>query len=282
MKFDNERFVENINKLIEMKGYKIGDIEKKAGVSIGYISKLSSRGSEGGPATAITFNFAKALGVSVEQLVNGDFGQISSSIDTINRFVDKLLNDTEANKIEWNAYSINKINELLDDEDGEELPFLIHFRNKKSLPYCYEGDYSCSKYSGIFRKVITYENHELKTCCAGSAFVARIENNTRVWVVALQVFGDENNRDVFYEIYIDKRRRNPDLVCEYMEDEDDDYFYDWESIPLCSTLTKAGVIKNNIMVLYDVIVRHDNDLKIDKEAKEAIMNYLGEVDYVFK
>ena len=66
MPFNYERFISNINNIITMKGFKVGDIEKKAGVSVGYISKLSSRNTEGGPSTAVTFNIAKALGVSVE------------------------------------------------------------------------------------------------------------------------------------------------------------------------------------------------------------------------
>ena len=271
MPFNYERFISNINNIITMKGFKVGDIEKKAGVSVGYISKLSSRNTEGGPSTAVTFNIAKALGVSVELLVEGNYCELDPNLETVIKFVDKLVLDTDSKKIVWDAYSISKINELLDDDDID-VPFIKRITSPRRSVFDGLNDEFISKRIGKSNKVVSFDNSDLYVYCHGPSFCVQLSDDSRVWIVRLMYENSNNEKMDIYEMYLGKYKVDVEVV-PYVDRIEDSLY--WDDIPLCSTYSKASIIENNIASLYDTLVRNDNDLKMDGEVKDTILAYLN-------
>ena len=275
--FDITRFINNVNSIIAIKGYKVGDVEKKAGVSVGYLSKLISRGSEGGPATSITVNLANVLGVSVEQLVEGDYSKVDSGLATLMEFIDKLNLDTDNSKLEWTSYKIYQINEMLDKEYYDEeyieqfIPFMVH-KKEDDLPFKdVINEHDISKDKGKYFQITSFENPDLKVYCAGPAFYTNLDLDTRVWLIKGCAITSKNIIERFYEMYISKRTIDQETLG-YYGDASDAYY--WVKNPLYSTLKKLEVVNKNVEILYETLLRHDNDFKMSEEVKKAIIDYL--------
>ena len=99
--FDKKRGIENIYALAKAKGLKIGDIEEKAGVSKGYLSRINKEDSTSIPTIDLLASIAEQLEVGIDFLVNYPIGTISPNEEFVYQFIDKLTTATTAGKMEW-------------------------------------------------------------------------------------------------------------------------------------------------------------------------------------
>ena len=96
---DIKKFYGNIRYLLSENHIKVSDFEHAIGHPVGYISRLEYKGSL--PRFDSALKMAEVLGVTIEQLANGSFDEMSATDTYLLRFLNKLVAETEQNSIKW-------------------------------------------------------------------------------------------------------------------------------------------------------------------------------------
>ena len=97
---------------------KIGQIEKEAGIRLGYMSRLEKEGNTAEPSMEFIVTAAKLLKVSVDTLVTVDLTGLTPHEHYIVKFFDKLKADTLADKLDWKREKAQVLNNLDPDING--------------------------------------------------------------------------------------------------------------------------------------------------------------------
>lgn len=99
--FNKKLCMDNIYAIAKDKGIKIGDLERKAGLSAGYLSKLSKEGNTAVPAIDSLLVIAQTLGVSLDSLLSVQYSELNKEEKYFAAFIDKLTVGTELGKLTW-------------------------------------------------------------------------------------------------------------------------------------------------------------------------------------
>lgn len=114
--FKKQRCFENIRTLLkDNSNVKIGQIEKEACVSLGYMSRLEKPDNSAEPSIEFVATAAKMLGVSIDTLLLTDLSSFTPTERYLINLIEKLKKDTIEDKLEWKRDSASSLNEL----DGE-------------------------------------------------------------------------------------------------------------------------------------------------------------------
>ena len=100
--FDNSLLINNINYLMKENGMRIGDLEKILGISAGYISRTAKEGSGKKMSIDIVWKIAQLFGVDLRILLDSNLQIPNKNSELMARFLTKLRQQTEDNKIQWN------------------------------------------------------------------------------------------------------------------------------------------------------------------------------------
>ena len=93
----------NIRELLRQKpDVKIGQIEKEAGIRLGYMSRLEKEGNTSEPSMEFIVTAAKLLKVSIDTLISVDLTGLTPTEQYIISFFDKLKADTLQDRLDWN------------------------------------------------------------------------------------------------------------------------------------------------------------------------------------
>lgn len=110
--FDKMLCFSNIRELLRKNPeVKIGQIEKEAGIRLGYMARLEKEDNTAEPSMEFILTAAKLLKVSVDVLVTVDLKGLTPTEEYLAGFFDKLKEDTLQDKLEWNietAFDLNK------------------------------------------------------------------------------------------------------------------------------------------------------------------------------
>ena len=93
MEFDKKRCMSAIYAIAKEKGVKIGDLEKEANVSTGYLSKLNKEENTSSPSIELLLAVARVLGVTIDMLIYSEYEGLSSNERYMLKFLDKLINE---------------------------------------------------------------------------------------------------------------------------------------------------------------------------------------------
>lgn len=111
--FNKSRCFSNIRELLRKNPeVKIGQIEKEAGVRLGYMSRLEKEGNTSEPSVEFVVSAAKLLHVSIDSLIAVDLVNLTPTEQYIVSFLDKLKTDTISDKLDWvreSAFDLNNI-----------------------------------------------------------------------------------------------------------------------------------------------------------------------------
>ena len=111
--FDKTRCFSNIRELLRRNpDAKIGQIEKEAGVRLGYMSRLEKDGNTSEPSIEFIAAAAKILNVSLDTLISINIAKLTPTEQYILDFFDKLKSDTLADKLEWHVETPGYLNSL--------------------------------------------------------------------------------------------------------------------------------------------------------------------------
>ncbi len=100
---NKKRIGDNINALAKWYGLKIGDVEKSAGISQGYISRLSKSNSEDtNPVIDLLITASELFRIPIDSLVSLDFGKIANPEKRrLQGFFETLLYLSNRDQIKW-------------------------------------------------------------------------------------------------------------------------------------------------------------------------------------
>ena len=117
--FNKRQCIANIYHLAKEGNLKIGDLEKRAGVSAGYLSRLNKEDSTATPSIDFVASVAKELGVTVDAIINNDYTTPTPTEKYILAFIDKLLSQTNADELDWKKETVNQLQFVGYDEQGD-------------------------------------------------------------------------------------------------------------------------------------------------------------------
>ena len=106
---NKKRIGENLNALAKYYGYKIKDFEEEAGVSQGYISRLSNKNSkDSNPVIDLLMLASEKFRVTIDSLVYLDFKKIANPEKMkIQCFLEAILSFTDKGQLIWER-NLNK------------------------------------------------------------------------------------------------------------------------------------------------------------------------------
>lgn len=117
--FNKSLCFSNIRELIkDNPDVKIGQIEKEAGIRLGYMSRLEKGDNAAEPSVEFIVTAAKLLNVSVDTLISVDLANLTSTEKYLVSFIEKLKSDTIMEKINWNVETEFELDRQLVDCNG--------------------------------------------------------------------------------------------------------------------------------------------------------------------
>lgn len=112
--FDKKQCFANIRFLLEKNpSVKIGQIEKEAGLRLGYMARLEKPDNTAEPSVEFIVSAAKLLNVSLDSLMLVDITALSSTEEYLRSFLEKLQKDTQKDTISWEKESASYLNDSL-------------------------------------------------------------------------------------------------------------------------------------------------------------------------
>lgn len=109
----------NIRELLkDNSDVKIGQIEKEAGIRLGYMSRLEKGDNTAEPSVEFIVTAAKLLNVSIDTLISMDLANLTTTEKYLVSFIEKLKSDTTQEKIYWNVETKYELDRQLVDCNG--------------------------------------------------------------------------------------------------------------------------------------------------------------------
>ena len=248
--YTKQKCIQRIYDTAKEKSIKIGDLEKNAGVSPGYLSRIIKEDSTSTMSVDLLVAIADQLHVSVEYLLT-DYDILNESESYLFRFFEKIKQETSKGKYEWEILTITEM-EKLGYGDDDQYPF---------FESCYDKDGNPD---------IEYKNrfHE-----GGENWL----NGPFYWTK----FGQDGS-----VVYITNITHfAPDYIhggatFENAVDEYEVYIKDntGKLIPLCNTSFISQALTDQIDSLYTLITETQVGIRVTPEVRHIIDNYFNEKD----
>lgn len=242
VEFDKNLMLSNIHYLIKQQGKKIGEVENEAGMSSGYLSRVS-KDQFTKPGIDFIFNVASILKVSIDTLVSIDLAALTPTESYLMNFIEKLCDDTMADKLDWNRESADSLNRLSYDKKGNVKHPLF------SVERFEDGDeYDTPEY--ITEVVFVSHSFDCNTFIDNDCFNLRLKNDSYIHLM-----------------HIVKRRYkqgdpNPRAIELWMTGNGDKQY-------LCSN-TDNSPLSKLLVGLYTIVSEYSKHPKVKKELRYVI------------
>lgn len=252
MEFDKRRCMSAIYAIAKEKGVKIGDLEKEAGVSTGYLSKLNKEENTSSPSIELLVAAARLLGVTIDMLIYSEYEGLSANERYMLKFLDKLISQTLSGELQWEKETKKQ---LLNLECGYDLSGEAYVRHPlftvTETPAGGEGKfYLTSCYCSRFFP-------EGDTLIAGDGFHAALSPSDAELYI-MKVENEESHMGIGYDQF-------------------EVYLVNGSGVkPLGCSDFVCGEVSRQIQNLYKVIVDADSNLGINDEVKGIIDLYMSE------
>lgn len=246
MMFDKAIFLDNLEYLIKEKNITARDIETKAGVSKGYISRLKKEGNKSVPGIEFILTVSALAGVSVEVLSSINLNQCSESEDYYLRFVDRLIEKTEKKEILWKAKTLNEF---------IENPFSL--RNNKAIiektPSLTEALNAAFTSQERYISSLDYGKYRFINTL-GDFYLFKMDNKNLLYLVKVKLKKDE---DIFegVEIFMVTEKKSKLDICGIVPEKPQKYY-------------------DLIYKLYNTIRDTMSTVVLDDDARIAINNFM--------
>ena len=167
----------NIRELLRQKpNVKIGQIEKEAGIRLGYMSRLEKEGNTSEPSMEFIVTAAKLLKVSIDTLISVDLTGLTPTEQYIISFFDKLKADTLQDRLDWNRESAFNLNRIEYDYNGN----IYHPLFTEETFY---EETECEYPEEVTRIVFSSKTFGPHTCINGDCFNLRLKNGTTLYLM---------------------------------------------------------------------------------------------------
>ena len=109
--FDKRICFENIRFLLSRESVKLGDIERNAGLTPGYMSRLEKEGNASDPSVEFVVTAAEMLGITVDTLLNSRLTSIPKDEELLIKFFTAVKEDTETGNVVWVKNNLDELTE---------------------------------------------------------------------------------------------------------------------------------------------------------------------------
>lgn len=144
MKLDREAVAGNIKDALRWKRIKIGDAERKAGVSAGYLSRWANEPDKNsGTLLDLLATVSEDTKVSIDSLLFGHVGSLTDSEKKTMTLIDKLMRQTVHGELVWGYdYALNIEGKV----ELQQLPFIKWIEADYSGYFVYYSTYEKKSY----------------------------------------------------------------------------------------------------------------------------------------
>ncbi len=259
--YDQKQMVENIFSVIEREGMKIGEVEKRAGLSAGYLSRMA-RGEKAAPTAETVWRIAQALGVSLEWLIAGRGMRKNEQAEYLRQFLLRLLDRTQAGQMDWGRVTAWDVSRRLEDGRAEGFPAMeertdgkkfltrpvFENVNPKEISMCVSLDGT--------RRIRPVSRPDAAAVVAGSSFYAELAEGQRIWLIpylermAVSDEGEIGNVTWYELVSVDQKQGTV--------------------LPVCSTLPGNEMITPEIRTLYMELKMHEGEILIPPQVRPVI------------
>lgn len=207
--FDKNRIIENIYFLAKEKGLKMGDIEKNAGVSPGYLSRINKSDSTSIPGIDLMYYIAQQLGVSVDTLLTAHYEQLTKADKYALDFIQKVIDDTREEKLDWEQLSTFQM-----QTDIELVHMYGVFEHEEYLEY----DPASIDMGTICKRpcFVSGFYEEGTTKVVGNGYIADIMNEARIYLMAIEHIESQDTKEQrvqAYELYVEMEDGSVEGIC---------------------------------------------------------------------
>lgn len=259
MEFDKRRCMSAVYAIAKEKGVKIGDLEREANVSTGYLSKLNKEENTSSPSIELLLAVARVLDVTIDMLVYSEYEGLSANEKYVLKFLDKMVNDTLSGKLQWEKETKKQLlNVGCDYTDGKVYAEHPLFEGAE-VPDIGETGYPDGSHLETYYNSRFYPDGD--TLIAGDGFHAAL-SPADADIYIMKVENEESHMGIGYDQF-------------------EVYLIKGGSVrPLCCSDFVCGEVSRQIRNLYRVIVDADSNLGINDEVKGIIDLYMeGELPF---
>ena len=273
--FDRQRFMQNLQTAMEQAGVKANELEQRAGVYAGYISRL--KGEEAKlPGLDVIWRIAKVLEVSLDRLIEGSFERSTANLAYMEDFIRELFRATVDKELDWKPVHLPEIQAVLSGKQisaDKAVPFLsmdIFADDGEMVPNRHEetpfggSGIRCGKWrvrSLVFREADTWLNGPCFITDFGDGrnlYIARVCGPTIPMAVIDEDCSDDSDCvGRWYELVVNARNENGD-----------------NATLLCSTYGQGSQLAHVAGMLYEELCRHEWDYRIDDNVRLLIDGFM--------
>lgn len=257
--FDKKKCMDNIYTIAKDKDIKIGELEKAAGVSAGYLSKLSKEGNKAVPGVEILLPIAAELGVSLDFLVNSEYKSLGANERYFASFVDKLMVGTENQKIIWEIESGSYLNSVTTGMQFSH-PLFLHREVLEENPFIDQFDTMIyNDYQSRFLRVNEINSFDNCYHCELKGGLSGIRH-----LYMMKIYPGCNN----YEEEHSALNSHSEIELYFVKG--------LEKVePLCSTYSVGKEIKKIIEDLYSLVSNDIHSISITRSVKQVIDDFMN-------
>lgn len=205
--FNKNRIIENIYFLAKEKGLKMGDIEKNAGVSPGYLSRINKSDSTSIPGIDLMYYIAQQLGVSVDTLLEAHYEQLTKADKYALDFIQKVIDDTREEKLDWEQLSTSQM-----QTDIELVHMYAVFEYEEYLEYdptSIDMTTMCKRPCFVSK---FYEEGITKV--VGNGYIAEMMHfDARIYLMTIEHEDTKEQRVRAYELYVEMEDGSVEGIC---------------------------------------------------------------------
>jgi len=188
--FNKQIMLDNISFLLNESGKRIGELETEAGVSAGYISRITKE-EKMKPGIEFIMKVAESLNISIDTLLNVDLGEMTPTERYLVSFLEKLNKDTLDDKLDWNVETADELNRMETDMNGYvEHPLFNH--------ETFYEESECEYPDEVSRVVFTSRSFGCRTAVKGDCFNLRLKNKSFLYIMNIsKSVHNVNDSDAF-------------------------------------------------------------------------------------
>ncbi|MCI6360590.1 MAG: helix-turn-helix domain-containing protein [Eubacterium coprostanoligenes] len=193
----------NLETVIASNKIKIGDVEAKAGISHGYISRVK-KSANSYPSVELLDAVSSLSNISIDALLNIPFFSLTNTESYIARFIEKVIRDSQIDMLSWKRKTVDEL-------------------NKEIATYTYEGDLVCFPILSIGDSIIgesgypeAYETYyksnfaEHENCVVVSSVLYCSLNGSVLYIVPVK---DPSKTMIGYDLYLETSAGVDNLCC---------------------------------------------------------------------
>ena len=202
--FDKDNCFANIRFYMKQKDEKIGQIEKKAGVRKGYMSRLDKPDNTTDPSIQFVATAARMLDVSLDELLYGHPTEMSEAESVVRDYLRDLLEDTKAQKIKWFKERDGILDKLHNLYSDPEISHPLLFYDEHNLDS--DGTPMLVRYGSLFYpdKLVDVD---------WNVYWANMPGMKNVVYLVPCVFEDDEEHKRFFEVYLTDDEGKATGVC---------------------------------------------------------------------